>query len=553
MKKHQMNSHNFNNMGAETINSESKGTQPAREPNGSSNLLGFTFHLSWMFLFLFLQEPGSNTELGTPIGPSTLYLASTLALAATLGVFAAKPRQLGALMAKRSACIGAAALTSLGTAGYCAATAAGLPLVPCATVGGMITGIGSGALAAQWAQAFGAGSIDRVLGATPTILAGAIALCVTLPFLPRVLCILLMCVLPLLSGMFAYRSAVASIGPESNPRRAELASAPSGSNRLYLVLAACSMLLGIILGCLNISTHNPLFAEYLSLFFMTAAVLVLFACVWRMRKRPTSEFLLGSIVPLCAIACLLVLHMRINENDFFSSFIPIGSTCLEMLFLTTLIIFSNSFCLSAIRTFAIGRISYALSYLVGSAAGAQLNIASSEVTTVQTTSFLLFAGIELITVAVIIGLFFTRQTANSGAKAWSGGDQAQSELRAPSAADSRPSAELADERQAPHHEEGAPADKQADADAFAEEHTEAETAFQTGKFERRVTEFATAHGLSARETDVLRQLLKGRGYARIQQELHIAEGTVNYHVRNIYAKTGVHSREKLVDLFDEFD
>ena len=52
---------------------------------------------------------------------------------------------------------------------------------------------------------------------------------------------------------------------------------------------------------------------------------------------------------------------------------------------------------------------------------------------------------------------------------------------------------------------------------------------------------------------MLRQLLKGRGYARIQQELHIAEGTENYHLRNIYAKTNVHSREKLVDLFDDLE
>ena len=76
---------------------------------------------------------------------------------------------------------------------------------------------------------------------------------------------------------------------------------------------------------------------------------------------------------------------------------------------------------------------------------------------------------------------------------------------------------------------------------------------QSGKFERRIIDFAETYGLSARETDVLRQLLKGRGYARIQQELHIAEGTVNYHVRNIYAKTNVHSREKLVDLFDDLE
>lgn len=59
--------------------------------------------------------------------------------------------------------------------------------------------------------------------------------------------------------------------------------------------------------------------------------------------------------------------------------------------------------------------------------------------------------------------------------------------------------------------------------------------------------------LSARETDVAEQLVIDRGYARIQQGLCIAEGTVNYHTRNIYAKTDVHTREGLIDLFDAFE
>ena len=35
---------------------------------------------------------------------------------------------------------------------------------------------------------------------------------------------------------------------------------------------------------------------------------------------------------------------------------------------------------------------------------------------------------------------------------------------------------------------------------------------------------------------------------RIQSELYIAPGTMNYHARNIYAKLGVHSKQSLIDL-----
>lgn len=62
---------------------------------------------------------------------------------------------------------------------------------------------------------------------------------------------------------------------------------------------------------------------------------------------------------------------------------------------------------------------------------------------------------------------------------------------------------------------------------------------------------ADRFGLSARERDVLRLLAEGRTSARIQEELCIAAGTVNYHTRNIYSKMGVHSRQELIDLVHE--
>lgn len=575
-------------------NAMGQGAQPkeSRQATGTQDLLGFTFHLSWMFLFLYLQEPGSSAEIAKTASPSPLYLASTLALAATLGAFAVKPAQLCDLMAKQRACFGAGALTALGTAAYCAALTLGWHVGAFAIAGGVLTGIGSGALAAQWAWAFSREGIAGVLGATPAILAGAIALCVTLPYLPRTACMLIVCVLPLLSGTFAHRAAKGAAGEGQTGARDDSALG-ARHRRCYLALVVFAALLGTILGCLNVSTHSPLFAEYIALFFMTAAVAVLSACIWHLSKRSQSELIIAGIVPICAIACLLVLLIKINENDFFSSFIPIGSTCLEMLFLATLVIFSIRFGLSAVRTFAIGRISYALFYLVGIVMGAQLNAAGSETTAVQATSFLLFAGIELITAAAIIGLVFARQTTRRADEAYEIASVGNVQSKQVDVADNQEGRVLAANTDAHAVDAGATRaaanaspDKDANATETQDECNSADandpespsqpaqahattgpnnapapaskqqprqSTVQSGKFERRIIDFAKTYGLSARETDVLRQLLKGRGYARIQQELHIAEGTVNYHVRNIYAKTNVHSREKLVDLFDDLE
>jgi DNA-binding NarL/FixJ family response regulator len=53
---------------------------------------------------------------------------------------------------------------------------------------------------------------------------------------------------------------------------------------------------------------------------------------------------------------------------------------------------------------------------------------------------------------------------------------------------------------------------------------------------------AGAHGLTARELQVLRLLAAGNTNHAIASELVLAEKTVDRHVSNIYAKLGVSSR-----------
>ncbi len=57
-------------------------------------------------------------------------------------------------------------------------------------------------------------------------------------------------------------------------------------------------------------------------------------------------------------------------------------------------------------------------------------------------------------------------------------------------------------------------------------------------------------GLTAREAQVLPLVLRGRTIARIQEELHISQGTVSTHIRHIYQKTGVHNRQELLDMME---
>lgn len=64
---------------------------------------------------------------------------------------------------------------------------------------------------------------------------------------------------------------------------------------------------------------------------------------------------------------------------------------------------------------------------------------------------------------------------------------------------------------------------------------------------------AEKFGLSARETEVLELLAKGRSLQSIADTLHVAYSTVKTHTDRIYSKTDVHSRQELLELLEQGD
>ena len=64
-----------------------------------------------------------------------------------------------------------------------------------------------------------------------------------------------------------------------------------------------------------------------------------------------------------------------------------------------------------------------------------------------------------------------------------------------------------------------------------------------------VARIAVEGGLSARETEVLGYLARGRSQPYIRDALVLSKNTVASHVKHIYQKLNVHSRQELLDLF----
>lgn len=63
--------------------------------------------------------------------------------------------------------------------------------------------------------------------------------------------------------------------------------------------------------------------------------------------------------------------------------------------------------------------------------------------------------------------------------------------------------------------------------------------------------FIAKYGLSKRESEVMRPLIKGKSYQEIALELHISLATVKTHIVQIYRKTGAGNKLELVRLMEQ--
>ena len=70
-------------------------------------------------------------------------------------------------------------------------------------------------------------------------------------------------------------------------------------------------------------------------------------------------------------------------------------------------------------------------------------------------------------------------------------------------------------------------------------------------FSEACQEFSSQHNLTSRENEVLLLLSAGHSSPYIAARLYISENTVRTHMRNMYRKLGVSSKEELVQLLEK--
>ncbi len=67
----------------------------------------------------------------------------------------------------------------------------------------------------------------------------------------------------------------------------------------------------------------------------------------------------------------------------------------------------------------------------------------------------------------------------------------------------------------------------------------------------RCAAIAKAHKLTPRESEILVHLGQGRTARAVSEKLVVSENTVKYHIKSIYQKLDVHSRDEVIDLIEQ--
>ena len=502
---------------ANAMNSESSISALVRP-----DLLGFSFHLAWLCLFIYNVVPGfagrsdHNIEFGV-FNP--VYFYSMVSLVVVLGYGIAKTKNFMHLARSRVGVVAAPGACSLGTLIY-ALSASGLTPAALNTallvVGGILSGAGSAFLAAHWASAFGRAKARAFVVNLPLIFAAVLITCLAITYVFAAIALVFATLLPLASGaclIYADRYA-ASLSDQVHSEANRSKSKPVRSRRIYLILIAAVCLIGLTTGSLNqIRSIN---AGYCFAFSCITSVLILLITGWLIVQDNPKAFLPLFVAPLVVFLIFALPLIRFTPNDAPGIVYAIGSVTRELMLMFEAVLFALLFDLSCAKTFMIGRVVMALSDLCGALCAAAIMEHLGNQAGAQFAGGVLLVGSEVIIAGLLMMYLLLRRkslaTPSLNTRA-AGVDTAAQE------ATTRP--------------EDAADTSQPD-----------ESAASQSEIVANLT--AERFGLSPREADVLRLLVAGESTTQIQDTLCIAPGTFNYHMRNIYSKLGVHSRQELL-------
>lgn len=493
------------------------------QPGNLAMLVGFALFQAWVTLCFFTPQLfPANT------GANHVYEISLAVSAAVLMLGAVFHRRLDPLLRKGSVlwCLAGAAAAGTAIVPLCFGT--GTLQTALTAVASLLTGTASGLFNVAWCQAFvrRGSAIDFTLSVvTSSVIIYVLTNIAYTPAVSPFVMLALSIATPLASAAL-----LCLHGPDVVERVSMAVPVNTKQRRLFLL----QLCVGIFVVSLADEFMRNYYLEGTDLSFYSSQInliilvfkvvisIMAVTAIYRMRYEDFS-FLYRASFLLALVAALLM--------PFTQSTGAVGyaiANCGAFLFKLTVLLVSLEFCAQgapATRTFCIIRAVWSLDLLLGY--GLYGLLGGRPLTGLEPGAL----TVVFVVLVAIAYLFVFSPDREHGI-----GQLAR--VRDRSTATAGNSAEKVAAAAAPAAGDAAPTPVGGDTD-------------QAIDFDAVCERLVEQGGLSPREADVLRLLVRGRTTARIQNELHISANTVNTHVRHVFQKLDVHSRQELLDLAEE--
>lgn len=495
-------------------------TEAGGRPVALDRVLGFTSIRAWVYLMFVGAATSSMTWSGEAI-PPLFYAISTGSLCATLFGSALAGERFVRFMAHPAARFAAPALTTGGTLLLASSAAGNGAALSFGVLGAITTGVGSGLIDLGYGELYRNEPPARTTFEVPLAFLLAAVVFSLVIMAPSVAGCLICSLLPAVSGWILFAEQHAW----SRKRQPTVRPVNFNLKSFAWRIGVCACLVGVADGMVraaflssnNLSIH--MFLQWPLAGAGALTLIIVYGAAIMSSEQSTRTIYKAAI---CVMAFFfMLLPVFTGAQDVESVLALAGYGTFNVLIWMLLAEISSNYRLASTEVFGIGWGMVTLGVLLGSLAG-------NLVDTFAPFSPQFLSLIALIaTMAVLLSFLFVFRESDLIALTTSADADAGDPADASDASETTPSSGS----RSRVNDEMPP----------------------RPRFQDRCLEVACAFELSPKETEVMTLFAKGRSAARIQEELFISKGTVSTHLRHIYQKMDVHSKQELLDVIEGID
>lgn len=460
-------------------------------------IIGFALARGWVYLMFLGASVSSITWNGQPV-PGVVFTCSTITLCITLFASALLHRQFARLMSHRSFRMLGPTLTTAGTLLIASITLPGSPQIALGASGALLTGIGSGLIDLGYGELYRNVDPQKTTFEVPFAFFLAACLFPVVAALPPLVACAICSLLPVISGWILFARLKAwSAQAVSQVRPVEI-----HLGRFSWKIGVCACLIGLADGVVRAvfmevnQTSIEGFYRFPLVWASILTMAIIYGCVLLSREIGLRSVYKSVMLVMALFFMLLPVFTGLSNIE--STIALTGYGTFNVLIWVLLADIAFNFRFSSIMVFGIGWGMITLGVLLGSTAGQA--ICQLAPFSPQTVSLIALMA----TLAILVSYMFVFR---------------ESDLIALTKT----------EDDSEHTDEGEP---------------------RRRRFHDRCNSVAKEYHLSPKETEIMILFAKGRSSARIQEELYLSRGTVTTHLRHIYQKMDVHSKQEFLDVIE---